>query len=379
MVPPTTMAAPPRSMLVGSGWHPPLFRSEAGSFAEIQDVIHPRVVIVTGIPNISESSLIDRLLHPFSQSKERPSAESIASWFNDTHPNINQTVMVRVHRLGFIEDENTKVLEREVGALLHKQGRSIDLESPDLTLMIHPCGPATEPTHPESEYVNEHGWIWGVVAQKGQGGGIFASRSATDRAYFRPVSLDPRLARTMVNLTRILGEKPSGIIDPFCGTGGIIIEAALSDIHVFGSDLDVRMVEGSRQNLEQIEIDSSLYELFTHDATQLEELWPVMEGSAFVFDPPYGRNSWSDGEGMDLFQRTVQSCQAISTGCFVILLPISPEKTELIRSGNVALALDGEGDVFSRILSEQNLRIDVAHSIHVHRSLARLLLRLQPI
>ena len=379
MVPPTTMAAPPRSMLVGSGWHPPLFRSEAGSFAEIQDVIHPRVVIVTGIPNISESSLIDRLLHPFSQSKERPSAESIASWFNDTHPNINQTVMVRVHRLGFIEDENTKVLEREVGALLHKQGRSIDLESPDLTLMIHPCGPATEPTHPESEYVNEHGWIWGVVAQKGQGGGIFASRSATDRAYFRPVSLDPRLARTMVNLTRILGEKPSGIIDPFCGTGGIIIEAALSDIHVFGSDLDVRMVEGSRQNLEQIEIDPSLYELFTHDATQLEELWPVMEGSAFVFDPPYGRNSWSDGEGMDLFQRTVQSCQAISTGCFVILLPISPEKTELIRSGNVALALDGEGDVFSRILSEQKLRIDIAHSIHVHRSLARLLLRLQPI
>ncbi|DAC24750.1 MAG TPA: hypothetical protein HA330_06030, partial [Candidatus Thalassarchaeaceae archaeon] len=82
------MAVPHRSMLVGSGWHPPLFRSEAGSFAEIQDVIHPRVVIVTGIPNISESSLIDRLLHPFSQSKERPSAESIASWFNDTHPRI---------------------------------------------------------------------------------------------------------------------------------------------------------------------------------------------------------------------------------------------------------------------------------------------------
>ena len=378
MVPPTTMAAPSRSMLVGSGWHPPLFRSEAGSFAEIYDVIHPRVVIVTGIPDISAASLIDRLLHPFNQSNERPSPELIASWFNDNHPDIDQTVMVRVHRIGFIEDENTKILEREIGALLHKQGRSINLETPDLILMIHPCGPATEPMHPESEYINEHGWIWGIVEQEGQGGGTFALRAATDRTYFRPVSLDPRLARTMVNLTRYLGEPPERIIDPFCGTGGILIESTLSGIPVYGSDLDTRMVEGSRQNLEQIKVNPSLYELFTYDATRLEALWSETEGSAFVFDPPYGRNSWSDGEGMNLIQRTVQSCQTICNGCFVILLPISPDITESIRTGNVAQVLDGESDVFSRFLDEQSLRIDIAHPIHVHRSLARLLLRLQP-
>lgn len=372
------MVAPPRSMLVGSGWHPPLFRSEAGSFAEIYDVIHPRVVIIAGIPDISDASLIDRLLCPFNYSNKRPSPESIASWFNDNYPETNQTVMVRVHRIGFIEDQNTKVLEREIGALLHTQGRSIDLETPDLTLMIHPCGPATEPTHPESEYMNEHGWIWGIVNQEGQGGGTFALRGATDRAYFRPVSLDPRLARTMVNLTRSLGEPPERIIDPFCGTGGILIESTLCGIPVFGSDLDARMVEGSRQNLEQIKVNPSLYELFTYDATRLEDLWSEMEGSAFVFDPPYGRNSWLDGDGMDLIQRTVQSCQAISTGCFVILLPISPDITESIRAGNVTQALDGESDVFSRFLDEQSLRVDIAHPIHVHRSLARLLIRLQP-
>ena len=378
MVPPTSMAAPTRSMLVGSGWHAPLFRSEAGSFAEIQDVIHPRVVIVAGIPDISESSLIDRLLYPFCKSSERPSAELVASCFNENYPEVDQTVMVRVHRLGFVEDNTTKLLEREVGALLHNQGRLIDLEKPDLTLMIHPCGPATEPMHPESESVNEHGWVWGIVNQEGQGGGPFASRAATDRAYFRPVSLDPRLARTMVNLTRFLGKPPEQIFDPFCGTGGILIEAALSGIRVYGSDLDARMVEGTRQNLEQIKVDSSLYELFTHDATQLEGLWNKMESSAFVFDPPYGRNSWSDGEGMNLIQRTVQSCQSICIGCFVILLPISPDIADLIRAGKTIQALDGEDEMFSRFLDEQNLRIDVAHPIHVHRSLARLLLRLQP-
>ena len=156
-------------MLVGSGWHAPLFRSEAGSFAEIHDVFHPRVVIVEGIPDISESSLIDRLLYPFSKSNERPSAELLASWFNENHPEVDQTVMVRVHRLGLVKDDTTKLLESEVGALLHDQGRVIDLEKPDLTLMIHPCGPATEPMHPESEYVNENGWVWGVINQEGQG------------------------------------------------------------------------------------------------------------------------------------------------------------------------------------------------------------------
>ena len=378
MVPPTTMATPPRSMLVGSGWHAPLFRSEAGSFAEIHDVFHPRVVIVEGIPDISESSLIDRLLYPFSKSKKRPTAEQLASWFNENNPEVDQTVMVRVHRLGLVKDDTTKLLESEVGALLHDQGRVIDLEKPDLTLMIHPCGPATEPMHPESEYVNENGWVWGVINQEGQGGGPFALRGATDRAYFRPVSLDPRLARTMVNLTRFLGKPPQQIFDPFCGTGGIPIEAALSGIRVYGSDLDARMVEGTRQNLEQIKADSSLYELFSHDATQIERLWGKMENSAFVFDPPYGRNSWSDGQGMNLIQRTVQSCQTICDGCFVILLPISPDIVDLILAGKTVQALDGEGEMFSSFLAEQNLRIDVAHPIHVHRSLARLLLRLQP-
>ena len=182
----------------------------------------------------------------------------------------------------------------------------------------------------------------------------------------------------MVNLTRFLGKPPEQIFDPFCGTGGILIEAAISGIRVYGSDLDARMVEGTRQNLEQIKVDSSLYELFTHDATQLEELWTKMESSAFVFDPPYGRNSWSDGEGMNLIQQTVQSCQSICIGCFVILLPISPDIADLIRAGKTIQALDGEDEMFSRFLDEQNLRIDVAHPIHVHRSLARLLLRLQP-
>ena len=39
------------------------------------------------------------------------------------------------------------------------------------------------------------------------------------------------------------------MVDPFCGTGGIAIEAALQNIRALASDLDSRMVEGTKENL----------------------------------------------------------------------------------------------------------------------------------
>jgi tRNA G10 N-methylase Trm11 len=40
------------------------------------------------------------------------------------------------------------------------------------------------------------------------------------------------------------------ILDPFCGTGVILQEAALMGYHAYGSDLEPRMVDFSKQNLE---------------------------------------------------------------------------------------------------------------------------------
>ncbi len=59
--------------------------------------------------------------------------------------------------------------------------------------------------------------------------------------------LPPKLAQTMLNLAQI---KPGDhVLDPFCGTGVVLQEAALMNAHVYGTDISERMVEYTRYNL----------------------------------------------------------------------------------------------------------------------------------
>ena len=61
--------------------------------------------------------------------------------------------------------------------------------------------------------------------------------------------LPPKLAQIMVNLAHPTGDKPT-ILDPFCGTGVILQEAALLNYNVYGTDLSEKMVDFSQQNME---------------------------------------------------------------------------------------------------------------------------------
>lgn len=58
--------------------------------------------------------------------------------------------------------------------------------------------------------------------------------------------LPPKLARMMVNLAT----PKHALLDPFCGGGTVIMEAALlhRDLTIVGSDIDARQIEGSREN-----------------------------------------------------------------------------------------------------------------------------------
>ena len=87
------------------------------------------------------------------------------------------------------------------------------------------------------------------------------------------------MARTLVNIAYA---RPGEILlDPFCGTGGILIEAELLNMHPVGSDFDPLMVTGSTRNL----TSSSL---MLADATHL----PFSDKSidTVVTDFPYGQS-----------------------------------------------------------------------------------------
>ncbi len=68
-----------------------------------------------------------------------------------------------------------------------------------------------------------------------------------ERPIQRPMlSIPPRLARIMVNLT----ELPSGnFLDPFCGIGTIVQEFVLQGLNAHGSDSNTRAIHGAKENL----------------------------------------------------------------------------------------------------------------------------------
>lgn len=62
------------------------------------------------------------------------------------------------------------------------------------------------------------------------------------RIYLGPTSADNDLAFMMCNQAKI--GPGSFVIDPFVGTGGLIIPPATKGAYVFGCDLDMRVLNG---------------------------------------------------------------------------------------------------------------------------------------
>jgi len=95
-----------------------------------------------------------------------------------------------------------------------------------------------------------------------------------------PITLDPKLARTCVNLTGATKE----IYDPFCGIGGFLIEAGLMKLFAIGSDIDKKFLNSCSINLQHHKI--SKYLLFPQDALKIKKKYDYV-----VTDVPYGKNT----------------------------------------------------------------------------------------
>ncbi len=131
----------------------------------------------------------------------------------------------------------------------------------------------------------------------------FQKRLSRHRPFFSPVSLEPNLARVLVNLAK--PGKNASVHDPFCGTGGILLEAADMGFVVSGGDIDEKMVSGCKENLEFYGLDASIVrgDVFETTPNGIDRI---------ITDPPYGRSSSSQGENVsniyDRLFRTAAEC-----------------------------------------------------------------------
>ncbi len=112
--------------------------------------------------------------------------------------------------------------------------------------------------------------------------GYYESRRSHLRPKPSPISLHPRLAKAMVNLTG--ASSGELILDPFCGSGGILIEAGLMGLKTEGFDISRKMIWKSMVNLKHYGIKDCKF--------GVEDFFKIKRKYKYIVaDFPYGLNT----------------------------------------------------------------------------------------
>ena len=203
-------------------------------------------------------------------------------------------------------------------------------------------------THPEIE-------LRAVVTDKTAYVGIkkatletshFQKRRGHLRPFLLPITLHPKVARALVNLSSI--KKQETLLDPFCGTGGILLEAGLLGINIIGSDIEKKMIEGCQKNLEFYHLKN--FKLFCADIGDVSKYVPSVD--AIVTDFPYARATTTKGEQLtQLYNRGFENISQI-----------------LKKNGRAVIGLSSK-EILT--IGQKYLSVVETFPIKAHRSLTR--------
>jgi tRNA (guanine10-N2)-dimethyltransferase len=170
----------------------------------------------------------------------------------------------------------------------------------------------------------------------------FNKRRPQSRPERHPTTISPKLARACVNLTGI----PVGkvLTDPFCGTGGILIEAGLMRFNTVGYDISDKMLKMAEKNLDYFKIKRFRLERLdaTHINTKLDYV---------VTDFPYGKGSRITKELRKLYADFLKNLWKILKYKAVLIFPSTVSHKEL--------------------LNETDFLVEAEFNIYVHKSLSR--------
>lgn len=175
----------------------------------------------------------------------------------------------------------------------------------------------------------------------------FEMRKVQNRPFFSPISLHPKIARSLVNISQI--KKDETLLDPFCGTGGILLEAGLIGAKIIGSDIEEKMIEGCKKTLDFYNVLE--YKLFESDIGSISEIIkkPI---DAIVTDLPYGKSTTTKGEDIKiLYKRFFESIKNI-----------------IKKEGFVIIGLSNPNLIS---LGEKYLKLVKIYDFKVHRSMTR--------
>jgi len=251
----------------------------------------------------------------------------------EKHIRKGKTFVVRVRRIGESAPEIDSVeLEQKIGEIIldRVKGVKVRLTDPDVTFFGVLTGDA---------------FVFGrrlaeIPAKP------FVERRPRKRPFFHPSAMPAKLARCMVNLAQPrVGDV---VLDPFCGTASMLIEAGLIGCRLVGFDVQWRMVRGSLRNLRHYGVEPE--GVLRADARYP----PVRMVDCVVTDPPYGRSAKTLGREVG---DIVKHFLSIAKDC-------------VPRGRRVCVAFP-KGVEIGRMAKSSGFKLVESHYVYIHRSLTR--------
>lgn len=293
------------------------------------------------------------------ESKPKPEkAEEILALIKnaDIHGIMKQerTFAVRVKQKGtpslFLSEgkrplSSKRDLERKAGEIIKRKGYEVDLTNPAKIFVLL--------------FAKNTCFLCLLVhsADKKQFGG----RRPHLRPFFLPGVITPKIARALVNLSEIK-EGGGVLLDPFCGTGGILLEAGLigSATTLVGIDVQEKVARGAETNLRFYGLDANLV---VGDASKMA----LRDNSvdAIVTDPPYGRSSLVSGVGYF----TAESRSLFRESLYRNALA---EFHRVLKKRGKVVVISNSDSIYS-LSYEYSFRIINRCKYRVHKSLSRYL------
>lgn len=165
-----------------------------------------------------------------------------------------------------------------------------------------------------------------------QNSGTMLKRSA-NKPFKRSLAVTPHVARVLVNLSR--AREGSILLDPFAGTGSILIEAWSMGIRGIGVDIDWKLVRGMMLNLEHFKTNSIL---LLGDSQTIT----YREVDHVATDLPYGRGASTHGVEVKLLYKNFMDKLAeylskSGYACFMAPLWLEDYVDELISAHGLRL------------------------------------------
>lgn len=228
---------------------------------------------------------------------------------------IKHDFCVRIHGKKDLKEKNVLLFDEEIlaGYIWNRvESPKVNLKDPDVSVEIFEIGGRV--------YCSLLSW---------KNSERFEERKPHLKPNMVPISLDPRLARALVNLT---GIQKGTILDPFCGVGGILVEAGLRNLKVVGFDLDGDMVRMAEENLKFYRIKD--YSLKVQDSLFLSKKYDYI-----VTDLPYGKNS-GKADLNKLYYTFLKILEKVMRKKAVIVFPDCVDARHLISRTDLSIVLE---------------------------------------